>query len=85
MTQQLPVSDHAVIRYLERVLMFDIEGVRKHIWQTCEPAIKVGAICLRAEGAKFEFSNGRVVTVVPDGPEPNRTSRENSQHRARRS
>jgi len=70
-----PVTDHAVIRYLERCKGFDIEAVRTHIWKVCEGAAKAGATCIRAEGVKFEFASGRVITVTPDGTEPSKTSK----------
>lgn len=83
--EPLRVTDHAVLRYMERVLGFDIEGVREHIKAICAPAAAIGATCLRAEGVKFEFtaSTNTVTTVVPDGPLPNVTSRERARSRMR--
>jgi hypothetical protein len=80
----LPVTDHAVIRYCERVLGMDMEGVRQHIWDTCSASIAIGATSLRAEGARFEFVSGRVITVVPDGVLPTQTSRERAKNRMAR-
>jgi len=82
---EIPVSDHAVLRYLERVRGFDVEAVRLHIWRICGPAARVGATCLRAEGAKFEFKSGRVITVVPDGQMPSRHRQEAAQRKLQRS
>lgn len=81
----LRVTDHAVLRYLERAMGFDIEGVREHIKAICTPAAAIGATCLRAEGVKFEFttSTNTVTTVVPDGPVPNITSRERARTKMR--
>jgi hypothetical protein len=69
------VSDHAVLRFLERVHGFDVEAVRRHIEELCAPAMAVGASSLRAEGVRFGFSpSGTVVTtVMPDGGFPSRT------------
>jgi len=79
--REVKVTDHAVLRYLERARGFDIEQVRRHVAALCAPAIKVGARSLRAEGVKFEFSRiGTVVTVVPNGPLPSQTSQRQSEH-----
>lgn len=78
-----PVTDHAVLRYLERVQGFDIEAVRQHIWRTCRGAVLIGATCVRAEGVKFEFKGGRVVTVAPDQQGPSRERREAAQRKVR--
>jgi hypothetical protein len=77
----LPVTDHAIVRYLERAKGVDIEAIRLHIWKTCEGAVKIGATCLRAEGVKFEFTNGKVITVAPDGLLPSKISRAASQRK----
>lgn len=69
------VTDHAVLRYLERAKGFDIEAVRRHIEDLCAGAIVAGATCVRAEGVKFEIAAGKVVTVTPGGSGPNRTKR----------
>jgi hypothetical protein len=64
------VTDHAVLRYLERAKDFDIEAVRAHIAITCAAAASVGAANLPAEGVKFALDKGVVVTVRPDGGPP---------------
>jgi hypothetical protein len=62
-----PVTDHALVRYLERAKGFDMEAVRKHIAELCANGVRVGANCIRAEGVKFEIENGRVITCTPGG------------------
>jgi hypothetical protein len=79
-----PVTDHAVVRYCERVLGMDMEGVRRHIWETCAASVTMGAACLRAEGHRFEFAGGRVITVTPDNVLPTQTSRVRTQNRMAR-
>lgn len=81
MAKLVPVTDHAVLRYMERVHGFDIDAVRRHIWKICEASALIGATCLRSEGVKFEFTNGKVVTVVPDCAQPGKTSRAKTQQR----
>lgn len=70
---KINVTDHAVLRYLERVMGFDIDGVRKHIADTCAPAMRSGAGCLSAEGVKFQFANSSVTTITPATNMPNVT------------
>lgn len=56
------VSDHAVLRYLERVMEFDIDSVRRRVQEICAGA-GIGATTIRAEGADFIVKNNVVVTV----------------------
>lgn len=70
------VTDHAVLRYLQRAKGYDIERVREEIARQCAPALAAGAASLVAEGVKFEFAGGAVVTVVPNTGLPNRTHEE---------
>lgn len=69
-------TDHAVLRYLERVKGFNIESIRAHILQICAPAIEAGATSVRVEGAVFELDHGCVITVAPGGPGVCKTKRE---------
>lgn len=62
------VSDHAVLRYLQRVLGVDVEQLRGMIAEACER--HQGAPCVRAGGARFLMRDGRVVTVLADGTVP---------------
>lgn len=57
------VSDHAVIRYMERVLNLDVEGVRQRIADTCRGAETGRAV--KAEGHVFIIRDGTVITVSP--------------------
>lgn len=73
MTAPLPhVTDHAVLRYLERVRGMDIEAVRRHIAALCAGAVACGAICYRAEGHRFTIADRTVVTVRPMPGKPSR-------------
>lgn len=75
------VSDHAVIRYLERAMGFNIEAVRQHIAGICEGPAGIGAICVRSEGVRFEITSNTVLTVRPDiGGRPSKTTRDRNQH-----
>lgn len=77
------VSDHAVLRYLERAMGLNIDLVREHILSICGDAASIGAVCVRAEGLRFEIDGNRICTVTPDHITPNRTGQELAMRRAR--
>lgn len=76
------ISDHAILRYLERAMEFNIEAVRQHITGICDGPAAIGAVCVRAEGLRFQIVNNAVTTVGPDDSHAhtvNRTTRERNQ------
>lgn len=75
------ITDHAVLRYMERAMGLNVEIVREHIKQVCSGAAAIGAVCVRSEGMRFEIVNGAVVTVVGDQQAPGAATRERSQHK----
>lgn len=68
------VSDHAVLRYMERQMGLNVELVRQHIFALCATPAAFGAVSVRAEGVKFIIHDLTVVTVAPDGGSPTRKS-----------
>jgi len=59
------VSDHAVLRWLERVHKIDIERIRAVIAEKVQYAIGTGASALIMGNIRFELSpDGHVVTVI---------------------
>lgn len=60
------VTDHAVLRYLERVIGLNIDVVRDHIAGICAAPAAFGVSAVRAEGVRFEITNNTVITVRPD-------------------
>ena len=77
--EPLRVSDHAVLRYMERAMGLNVEIVREHIASLCAGAAGVGAVCARAEGVRFEMSNNAVTTVTPDRATPSNTTKARNQ------
>lgn len=62
------VSDHAVLRYLERVKGVDIEAIRREILsETVLAAIKIGCRAVEIEGHKFTIVDGCITTCLPAG------------------
>ena len=58
------VTDHAVLRYLERVQGWDIEEVRAHIAKRVEPAVRCGASGIQIEGFSYKLSYRDAVVAV---------------------
>ena len=59
------VTDHALVRYLERVHSVDMEGLRKRIGRSVHSAVKYGAAGVRIDGVRYRLINNRVITVLP--------------------
>lgn len=68
MTQRrVRISDHAMLRYLERVGGFDIEGLRKSISDRVTAATVPGQVGVTIDGYSFRIGEddwGQVVTTV---------------------
>jgi len=58
-----PVTDHAVLRYLERAEGVDVEGIRRMIGRRVDRAVAMGACGVQAGGITFRLERGVVVTV----------------------
>ena len=63
MSNSNSVSDHAVIRYLERVATIDIDQVRKRIHEDTKQALAAGASGIVSNGICYRFKNRKVVSV----------------------
>lgn len=68
------VSDHAIVRYLERVEGFDIAELRLTIARRVDYAASLGASAVVVEGFRYVFAADPggapiVVTVEPQGTE----------------
>lgn len=68
--EPIRVSDHAVLRYMQRQMGLNVELVRQHIFALCATPAAFGAACVRAEGVKFIINDLTVVTVAPDTDGP---------------
>lgn len=58
------VTDHAVLRYLERVKGIDIEAVRAELGHVVDKAIEMGAGATIVDGVKYVLRDRCVVTVA---------------------
>lgn len=59
------VTDHCVMRYVERALGLDIEGIRESIAAVARPAAAMGATACIYNGVKLVIRDGAVVTALP--------------------
>jgi hypothetical protein len=82
--EPIVVTDHAVLRYFERFYGFNMELIREHIAAICTAPAAFGAVCVRAEGVRFDIVQNRVVTVSPDSQSPSRIGRRLSQDKIAR-
>jgi hypothetical protein len=60
------VSDHALLRWMERVYDIDINGLRAQLAELVRPAGQSGAKSFVHEGHEYVFRRGQLVTVVKD-------------------
>lgn len=58
------VTDHALIRYLDRVMGLDVEAVRDRLAADAAPAIAAGACSFSSGGHTLAIRDGRVTTVM---------------------
>jgi hypothetical protein len=58
------VSDHAVLRYIERIYGLDVDAVRHHIAREVSAAAALGATTVRVGGVSYVIRGGVVVTAI---------------------
>ena len=58
------VSDHALLRYMERILGVDVESFRAKLRAHLEPAAEAGAASLTVAGLSFRFSRNSLECAV---------------------
>lgn len=58
------VSDHALLRYIERAHGVDVEALRAHVAGLVQKGVDLGAPLVVVEGVRFVLDGKRVVTVL---------------------
>lgn len=72
MAPPVRISDHALVRFLERAGGLDVHGVRMHLQaslsRSTEAAHRLGLadFTVRADGLCYRVVNGTLVTVVDE-------------------
>lgn len=64
--EPLTITDHCLVRYLERAMGLNMDMVREHIRTICATPAAFGAVAVRSEGLKFVIKDNSVVTVTRD-------------------
>lgn len=59
------VTDHAIVRYLERARGIDIDPIRRHIADLAVRGVEAGATGVIIEDVKLILVQATVVTVYP--------------------
>ena len=59
------VTDHAVLRHLERTHGIDVEAIRVELGHKVDAAIQAGAVASIAEGIRYVLVENRLVSCVP--------------------
>lgn len=74
MTSEPKVTDHALMRFMERILNLDMDSLRTRILTpTVAAAIRAGASAVTVEGVRMLVSGG-VITTVLDAAAHRRTN-----------
>lgn len=70
------VSDHALLRFIERVLGFDVEAVRDRILtDTVKSAILAVASAVNVDGARLTVKDNTIVTVTVGEKKPKKVAK----------
>ena len=67
----MPVTDHALIRWLDRVRGVPMEQLRAELAALVEPYRKLHVAHAEIGGFWFIFQDGKLVTISPDKPTVN--------------
>ena len=62
------ITDHALLRWIERVHGVDIEALRSQVADMCAPAVQAGASTAPVGAVWAVIQHGRVVTILPQRP-----------------
>ena len=68
-----PVTDHALIRWIERVQDINLDAWRMEIASICAEALAAGATSLVTDHGTFVLECGKVVTILEPGQRPGRS------------
>lgn len=70
MTRRPHITDHALLRYLERVIGIDVEAHRREVENRVRRAVDLGACGLVKDGFRYRISDDRITTVVAAHSDP---------------
>lgn len=70
MSRLIRVTDHAVLRYLERAHGLDVDAVRRHLSGKVETGARLGAVGVTIENVKFVIEHSQIEAVVVTALKP---------------
>ncbi len=67
----LQITDHAIVRYLQRVLGYDVEGIRKEMLTKVPSdylkSVEPGFLKIDVDGFQYVIRDNIIISVVPVG------------------
>lgn len=75
MSSRLHVTDHAVVRYLERVMGVDVKAIRRQIAKNARLAEEHDCSAVNSGGFHYVMQGTSIVTVTPQNEPNKRTGR----------
>ena len=64
MSRPVRVTDHAVLRYLERAHGLDVDAVRRHLSGKVETGVRLGAVGVTVDRVKLVLEHHQLEVVV---------------------
>jgi hypothetical protein len=68
--KKVVVTDHALIRWLQRARGIDMEGLRDALAEIAQPHVDAGVHTVCQDGLWFRYSGEKLVTIVETKPGP---------------
>ena len=83
-TVDVRITDHALLRYVERIFRIDVDAVRREILTDgVAKCIELGASTITVNGVQFRVKDRSIVTVIGND-QKNHQKRSKAHHRGRR-
>lgn len=68
MTRRVVITDHALVRWLDRARGIDMEELRRELADIAQPYADACVKHAEVGGVWLIFDNGKLITVTPDKP-----------------
>lgn len=78
----ITITDHALVRYLERAMGLNLDTARWRIQHAVREAAEAGASSVRVDGLTYVLQGGRVVTIIDGKWQNHKASPERPEARA---
>jgi len=68
------ITDHAMLRFLERVHGIDVHAIRRQLYDMIGEQLSTGATCWRVGDIEFRAERGTLKTVIDKSDNPRQTN-----------